>query len=302
MCTLIVSFRQHFEVPVVVAANRDEVRSRPATGPRRWQDEAFVAPRDEQAQGTWLGLTATGLFVGVTNRFPAERYPDRRSRGALVVDALRSPSASALHRELGRIDPRAYNAFHLLYADTTAAFVTWSDGAVLSQTVLEPGLHVVTERSLGGDDRARQRLIEERWPQLPTAGGLPTPEGLEALLASSRADRSGGRPVRRRARVELRHPQLAGALSPSEAGCEPLLLGRRIARSNALRRAPRAHRQPGLSGVIGRALKRSFESHWPSRAVPGRHWQGRTRTILIAAAPVPAEAKATLPSGKARMA
>lgn len=102
MCTLIVSFRQHFEVPVVVAANRDEVRSRPATGPRRWQDEAFVAPRDEQAQGTWLGLTATGLFVGVTNRFPAERYPDRRSRGALVVDALRSPSASALHRELGR--------------------------------------------------------------------------------------------------------------------------------------------------------------------------------------------------------
>lgn len=188
MCTLIVSFRQHSEVPVVVAANRDEVRSRSATGPRRWENEAFVAPRDEQAQGTWLGLTATGLFVGVTNRFPAERYPGRRSRGALVVDALRSPSAPALHRELARLDPRAYNAFHLLYTDATDAFVTWSDGEVLSQKVLEPGLHVVTERSLGGDDRARQRLIEERWPRLPTAGGLPTPEGLQALLASSRAD------------------------------------------------------------------------------------------------------------------
>ena len=188
MCTLIVSFQQHPEVPVVVAANRDEVRSRPATGPRRWPLEPFVAPRDERALGTWLGLTASGLFVGVTNRFPAERHVERRSRGALVVEALRSESASALHHRLAGLDPLQYNAFHLLYADATAAFVTWSDGEVLSQKALEPGLHVVTERSLGGDDRSRQGLVFELWPRLPLAQGVPTAEGLFGLLATSRVD------------------------------------------------------------------------------------------------------------------
>lgn len=193
MCTLIVAFRQHPEVPVLVAANRDEVKSRPASGPRRWPGEGFVAPRDEEAGGTWLGLTDRGLFVGVTNRFPAERHLHRRSRGALVVEALRATSASALHRELAAVDPRRYNAFHLLYADAAHAGVTWSDGETLQQASLEPGLHVVTERSLGGDDHARTSLILDAWPRLSTHDGLPTPEALFGLLASGRAaDPLGG--------------------------------------------------------------------------------------------------------------
>lgn len=188
MCTLIVSFQQHPDVPVLVAANRDEVKSRPASGPRRWANEPFIAPRDEQAGGTWLGLTSGGLFVGITNRFPSERHPDRRSRGALVLEALRAPSAAALHRQLATLDWRRFNAFHLLYVDAEHAFVTWSDGAQLSQEVLSPGLQVVTERSLGGDDRARTSLIVERWSGLPTVEGLPTPEGLFGLLGATRPE------------------------------------------------------------------------------------------------------------------
>ncbi len=41
-----------------IAANRDEVLVRPASAPRRWPGEQFVAPRDEVGGGTWLGLTA----------------------------------------------------------------------------------------------------------------------------------------------------------------------------------------------------------------------------------------------------
>jgi hypothetical protein len=186
MCTLIVAFQQHPDAPVVVAANRDEVRDRPATGPRRWPGETFVAPRDELALGTWLGLTRSGLFVGVTNRFPAEKHAERESRGALVVDALRAPSALALHRQLSALDPRRYNAFHLLYADAEAAAVTWSDGERLHQERLEPGLHVVTERSLGGDDHARKGLILDAWPRLAPAGALPEPRALQELLALRR--------------------------------------------------------------------------------------------------------------------
>ena len=80
MCTLIVDFQQHPDAPVVVAANRDEALDRPATGLRHWPGEPFLAPRDERAGGTWLGLTRSGMFVGVTNRFPSEKHPERTSR------------------------------------------------------------------------------------------------------------------------------------------------------------------------------------------------------------------------------
>ncbi|MBL8914486.1 MAG: NRDE family protein [Archangium sp.] len=193
MCTLIVGFQQHRNVPFWVAANRDELRSRPATPPA-WRNGAkFLSPRDEQAGGTWLGLTRAGMFVGVTNRFPSERFLDRESRGQLVLEALEAASALALHAQLSTLSAKRFNTFHLLYADRTAAYVTWSDGEQIHHSVLPPGLHVVTERSLGGDDRGRTALIEAAIPSLERGPeGLPTPLALQQLLA--RGDK--GDPVR----------------------------------------------------------------------------------------------------------
>lgn len=187
MCTLIIAFREYASHPVVVAANRDEVLTRPARAPFKWPD-GFVAPRDEQAQGTWLGLTPSGMFVGVTNRFLAPKIDERESRGALVVEALRAPNVKALHARLATLSPERFNAFHLLYADATDACVTWSDGREVRQQVLAPGLHIVTERSLGGDDRARASLITERWPEVSPARALPTKEALQRLLGTTNSD------------------------------------------------------------------------------------------------------------------
>ena len=192
MCTLIVSFRQHESAPLLVAANRDEVRGRPASAPRRWDGEAFVAPRDEQAGGTWLGLTNGSLFVGVTNRFPSDRHPERESRGTLVIEALRAPSARALRASLEGLSATRFNTFHLLYADLHDAFVTWSDGTQIRHDTLAPGLHVVTERSLGGDDHGRTRLIHSAWSGVERDRGVPTAVGLEALLATPNRDDPAG--------------------------------------------------------------------------------------------------------------
>lgn len=193
MCTLIVGFQQHPKVPLWVAANRDELRSRPAIPPRWWPSENFLAPRDETAGGSWLGLTNVGLFVGVTNRFPSERFGDRESRGQLVLEALRAPSARALRASLASLSAKRFNTFHLLYADRDAAFVTWSDGTQVHHAELQPGVHVVTERSLGGDDHGRTALIEGAIPKLEVGDdGLPTPKALQELLA--RGDQ--GDPVR----------------------------------------------------------------------------------------------------------
>lgn len=162
MCTLIVGFRHFTGRPLVVLANRDERLDRPAAPPSRWPGEPFVAPRDLAAGGTWLGLTGGGMFVGITNRMGVPNDATRRSRGELVVRALRAASARALHASLAGLDPLLYNAFHLLYVDRDDVFVTWSDGATVRQATLGPGVNVVTERSLGANDEGRTEAILAR--------------------------------------------------------------------------------------------------------------------------------------------
>ena len=185
MCTLIAAVRQFECFPLVVAANRDERLDRPASSPRIWKLKTpFLAPRDEAAGGTWLGLNRPGLFVAVTNRFGVPKDNARASRGALVVDALQAGSAAALREKLGGLADKKYNAFHLFYADAKDAFVTWSDGEKIQHQSLEPGLHIVTERSLGGDDHARTELIHDRWK----FSALPSADPLASLLRVHREE------------------------------------------------------------------------------------------------------------------
>ena len=178
MCTLVAFVGVWPEAPLIVAANRDELLGRPSSGPRRWDGEMFTAPRDELLGGTWLGLHASGLFVGVTNRAGTPRDPALASRGQLVVEALRLGGARKLHAAFANgLDARRYNPFHLLYADTTAeAFVTWFDGQASHQEQLSPGLAVVTERSLGGDYYGRSEHVRRRLEPLLERDGPPALE------------------------------------------------------------------------------------------------------------------------------
>src|SRR5512139_989608 len=98
MCTLAVALGQDRRWPVVVAANRDERLGRPSepwglrVGPGGVR---FAAPRDVLAGGTWIGISAGGVFAGLTNyHAPFDWYPDetRRSRGDIVGLALAAGS------------------------------------------------------------------------------------------------------------------------------------------------------------------------------------------------------------------
>ena len=184
VCTIAAAVQGFPGFPLVVAANRDEVLDRPATPPFRWPgDVPFLAPRDDLAGGTWMGLNARGLFVGIANRFRSPRDRTRASRGHIVTRALAMPDVDALHRDLSAIDPRKFNAFHLFYADASgAAGVTWSDGEQLVQQRLGPGVHVVTERSFGADAVDRAETIVHRWPA-PLADGSPDVPALQAMLS-----------------------------------------------------------------------------------------------------------------------
>lgn len=197
MCTLAVAWRVDRRFPLVVAANRDERLGRPSEGWALRDGRGgirFAAPRDATAGGTWIGLSARGVFAGLTNyHAPLEWYPDlaRRSRGDLVPLALGAPSAAAARDALRGEDPARWNPFHLLVADAEAAFLWWYDGERAELAELSPGLHVLTERSPTGAC-PRGELVRARWPVDPAVPRLR--ELLTVHPLPSAAARSGGDP------------------------------------------------------------------------------------------------------------
>jgi uncharacterized protein with NRDE domain len=177
MCTLAVAFGTDRRWPVVIAANRDERLGRASEG---WalRDGAggirYAAPRDLVAGGTWIGVSARGVFAGVTNyHAPHAWYPDpaRLSRGELVPLALAAASAADARAAVADLDAARWNPFHLLVADARSAFLWTYDGEASRLEPLAPRLHVVTESSPRGDG-PRGDLVRSRWPVDPAVGRL----------------------------------------------------------------------------------------------------------------------------------
>jgi uncharacterized protein with NRDE domain len=144
MCTLIALFRPHPRVPLVVAANRDEYLDRPTAGPGVFEHEGqrMLAPRDLRAGGTWLGLNEHGVFAALTNRPNPTPDASLRSRGLLVLDALREESALRAAERLAELPAGAYNPFNLFVADRERAFAAVYQAAP-RVTELAPGAHLI---------------------------------------------------------------------------------------------------------------------------------------------------------------
>ena len=181
MCTLILLDRVVPEFPVIVAANRDEFYARPAAPPARFAPADgtpdFVAPQDLEAGGTWMGLNANGLFVGLTNRPVQARDPAARSRGLLVVDALGHSTAEAAAAELRRAKEQRYAPFNLLAADGEQTWLARRHGDQLETRRLNPGIHVVCNLDADDPTSGKARRIEAM------LAALDRSTGWEQLLA-----------------------------------------------------------------------------------------------------------------------
>lgn len=217
MCTLIVLHRCVPGKPLVVAANRDEFYARPAESPaiRASRAGRFIAPRDLEAGGTWVGLSERGVFAGLTNlrpiapgfegasnagmigASPGENSGARTakpvlSRGEVVMAALEARTAAdaadSLSRSLSR-EEGLYNPFQLLVADAhSASLVVYRDAP--RTFPLEPGLHVVGNvvGNIVGeveDERAGSVLAAPLATSCaiePDAKPFPGFEGIEGLI------------------------------------------------------------------------------------------------------------------------
>ena len=160
MCTIVIAWRLFEGVPIIFGGNRDERYDRPAAAPSpRDSDPRILAPRDERAGGTWIGINDAGVLVGLANR-PSE-LEGERSRGALVTDTLEAETAaSAQEAARAAIHATDYAGFTLLIADATDGFVTRWDGQVAARS-LEPGLHVIVNNGMN-DEVTKSATIRSR--------------------------------------------------------------------------------------------------------------------------------------------
>jgi hypothetical protein len=185
MCTLVVLHRAVPGVPLLVAANRDEYLDRRAEGPALRQTPAglsVLAPRDTRGGGTWLGLSARGVFAAVTNVASAAPDPTRRSRGLLVLDALEAPSARAAAEHAEAAAPRSYNPFNLFVSDGREAWCVSSRGERARRVRLEPGAHVVGNGALDVEPTPKVARLQARAERLE---GRPLPDALDSLPSSA---------------------------------------------------------------------------------------------------------------------
>ncbi len=189
MCTLMLALDVWPDARLVVAANRDELRARPSAPPQAGVAPSgvrFVAPRDLVAGGTWIGLNEHDVFVAITNRSIGggpSFLGERRSRGALVLEALGATRADEALAAAAGWPGDAHNPFHLAIIDREHAGLVWSDGTTTRREVLASGtIHVVTERSLGAAPSEREDHLARTLPGL-ASGPEPDPEQWRALLS-----------------------------------------------------------------------------------------------------------------------
>jgi uncharacterized protein with NRDE domain len=158
MCLIAIAWQAHPDHPLVVAANRDEWRERPAAAARWWDDHPqLLAGRDLQAGGTWMGITRGRRFAAVTNfRDPSDRRSTALSRGTLVAEFLLGTGTPDEY--LRDLAGRAahYNGFNLLVSDGASLIYFGSREGEVRE--VEPGVHALSNH-----------LLDEPWPKVQRA-------------------------------------------------------------------------------------------------------------------------------------
>lgn len=147
MCLVVFSWQPGNAQPLLLLANRDEVKARPSAALAQWSDQPSIyAGRDLEAGGTWLGVTAQRHFAALTNIRGDNLAKPMRSRGALVSDYLTTPlSAEAYARQVGSA-AQHYSGFNLLLGDLETM---WYVSSRQPRPVrLSPGIYALCNGSL----------------------------------------------------------------------------------------------------------------------------------------------------------
>ncbi|CAN5679130.1 NRDE family protein [soil metagenome] len=159
MCLIVFAWKLIPCTPLIVASNRDEYYSRPAS-PATWWDKSptVFGGCDLQSGGTWMGITSkenehrhTAKFAAITNiREPSSTRTDAPSRGALVANYLTNHLSAQDYVSAIRDQADQYNGFNLLIGDETE--LIWFSNRRLDDErngkPLPPGIYGISNASL----------------------------------------------------------------------------------------------------------------------------------------------------------
>lgn len=155
MCLIFISFQNHPQYKLIVAANRDEFYRRKTAPAHFWDDFPHIlAGRDLEAGGTWMGITRHGKIAMVTNyRDLRNLKPVAPSRGILVSDFLANGEKPIPY--VRRIIESApdYNGFNLI-AGTANELIYYSNKRTNAEP-LNPGIYGLSNH-----------LLNTPWPKV----------------------------------------------------------------------------------------------------------------------------------------
>jgi uncharacterized protein with NRDE domain len=158
MCLIVFSYKTHPKYPFILAANRDEFYKRPTAPLHRWDTEPpIIAGKDEEAGGTWLGLTPEGRIGFLTNyRKMSDNKQNAPSRGHLITDILLSDEQPRI--KLSELQNRSekYNGFNLIGGHTNNLF--YISNRLNGVHKVEPGIHGISNA-----------LLNTSWPKTDRA-------------------------------------------------------------------------------------------------------------------------------------
>lgn len=189
MCTLILLWRSVDQYDVVLGMNRDESATRPSEPPTLIDGTpAIVAPRDRQAGGTWVGASGEGLFAALSNR-RGRTSTTARSRGLLLLDALRTPTVPAADILVQReTREHEYNFFNVLVGTRRDLRFFRFDGQ-LAVTRGHEGVNVLTNEGGNVQGDPKDELARNLLAKAPTR---TIGDAVRTLQSTLRTHASGG--------------------------------------------------------------------------------------------------------------
>lgn len=185
MCTIVAIRGVRPDLPLVLATNRDEFYGRPSTGAIRLLDQPLaVGGRDLVAGGTWMGVTQEGVFVGVTNQRGTPPDPSKRSRGELVLHALKLGEVARITDYVSQLEGSAYNEFNLMWGDARTLLVGYGrkDRRAVELAEVPEGVHVLPNDRLDSPTFIKVARAQELLRPILQAEPPRFVAGLQAML------------------------------------------------------------------------------------------------------------------------
>lgn len=151
MCLIVFAYKVHPRYELILAANRDEFYSRPASRAAFWEDAPeILAGRDLIAGGTWLGVTRAGRFAAVTNYREPLAAPGEKSRGKLVSEFLLGRETPDEYLQNLKKHGLEYSGFNLLTGDFGGerSRLAYSSNRSDRVQILNPGIYGLSNHLL----------------------------------------------------------------------------------------------------------------------------------------------------------